>query len=99
MAAILNYDQVLKRVLLTEKSTKLGEKGGIYTFEVDNQASKLSIKGAVEKLFKVKVDSVRTLKLPGKYKRVGRSLGKTSAWKKAIVSLVDGHTIEFFEGK
>jgi len=99
MAAGLGYERVLKRHILTEKSAIAGEVNNLYTFEVDCRASKNDIRRAVEKIFNVKVERVRTLKIPGKYKKVGRSTGKTSAWKKAIVQLPEKQKIDFIEGK
>ncbi|MBI2944709.1 MAG: 50S ribosomal protein L23 [Candidatus Wallbacteria bacterium] len=70
---------------------------GKYRFRVLAGASKIEIKQAVEKLFKVKVVSVNTQKVRGKFKRLGRSSGMTSDWRKAIVTLAAGETIDFFE--
>ena len=67
-------------------------------FEVDPKANKLEIKEAVEKLFNVKVLKVRTIKVKGKRRRLGRLEGKEKDWKKAIVTLRPGDRIEFFEG-
>lgn len=89
--------ETIRRPLITEKSSLLKE-GGWYVFSVDRKANKKEIKEAVEKLFKVKVDKVRTLILPGKkVKRFGRPVGQRSPLKKAYVKLKEG-TIEFFEG-
>ncbi len=89
--------QIIKRPLITEKSTALKERGW-YVFAVDRKANKKEIKQAVEKLFGVKVDKVGTLISPGKpIKRAGRLVGRTSAVKKAYVRLKEG-SIEFFEG-
>jgi large subunit ribosomal protein L23 len=88
---------VIKRPLVTEKSTASREEGNKYIFEVDTRANKIEIGNAVEKLFKVKVVEVRTLNVAGKKKRVGRIQGKKSDWKKAIVTLAPGLSIELFE--
>ncbi|NIA18845.1 MAG: 50S ribosomal protein L23, partial [Xanthomonadaceae bacterium] len=69
-----------------------------YAFAVDRQANKVEIKKAVETLFNVKVQGVRTLSVKGKEKRVGRNVGKRPDWKKAIVTLMPEQKIEFFEG-
>ncbi len=90
--------QIIKRPLITEKSTRMKETGNQIAFVVDPQANKVQIRQAVEKLFKVKVKNVRTLNLVGKRKRVGRFMGWKSDWKKAIVTLHEGERIEFFEG-
>lgn len=94
----MNSYDVIKRPLLTEKSTNLKEKNNQYCFEVDPKASKDAIKLAVESLFKVRVVSVRTMQCFGKEKRVGRNIGRTSDWKKAVVTLKEGMKIELFEG-
>ena len=90
--------QIIKRFLITEKSTRLKEAGNQIAFVVDSQANKVQIRQAVEKLFKVKVEAVRTMNLVGKRKRMGRFFGWKPDWKKAIVTLKEGERIEFFEG-
>jgi large subunit ribosomal protein L23 len=90
--------QIIKRPLVTEKSTRLKEAANQIAFVVDPRANKVQIRQAVEKLFKVKVKTVRTMNLAGKQKRMGRFLGWKSDWKKAIVTLQEGERIEFFEG-
>ena len=90
--------EVIRKPLVTEKGTMLRGLTGQYLFEVDRRASKTQIKVAIEKMFKVQVQNVRTLIVHGKVKRVGRSIGKRSNWKKAFVTLKEGSTIEFFEG-
>ena len=102
---------IIKRPLLTEKSTRLRETGGHdvafgedeeyapkIAFEVAKDANKIEIRRAVEKLFNVQVTSVRTQIVRGKKKRVGRYIGRRPSRKKAIVTLQVGQTIEFFEG-
>lgn len=88
---------VLIRPIITEKNTLLGAHGK-YTFEVDRKANKPQVREAVEKAFKVKVVSVNVCTMPGKMRRVGRSRGLTSPWRKAVVTLQQGHKIELFEG-
>jgi large subunit ribosomal protein L23 len=90
--------QIIKRPLITEKSTRQKEEGNQIAFVVDPKAGKIQIRQAVEKLFKVKVLSVRTMNVTGKKKRLGKFLGRKSDWKKAIVKLREGDRIEFFEG-
>ncbi len=90
--------QIIKRPLITEKSTLAREESGKYLFEVDRRANKIEIGQAVEKLFKVKVLDVRVMNVQGKSKRVGKNIGRTQDWKKAIVKLVPGNKIEIFEG-
>ncbi len=88
---------ILQMHLLTEKSLALKERVSAYIFRVDRKANKAQIKAAVEKAFKVKVDSVRTMMMPGKPKRLGRFEGHTSGWKKAVVKLKEGQQISEFE--
>jgi len=90
---------VLKRPLVTEKSTALQAAANQYFFEVDQKATKHDIRNAVESIFKVHVTSVRTSNVFGKLKRVGRNVGTTSDWKKAMVTLKEGDRIEILEGK
>lgn len=95
----MNVEDVIKRPLyLTEKGAKLREDQNKYTFEVDLGANKVQIKDAVETLFKVTVDDVHTLVMRGHMRRMGRGYAKTRNWKKAIVTLREGDTIDFFEG-
>ncbi|MFC1964576.1 50S ribosomal protein L23 [Chloroflexota bacterium] len=89
--------EVLRRPLITEKNTVLQDQNK-YTFEVSDRANKPQIKQAVEKAFKVNVTAVNVITVPGKTRRVGRSLVLTQPWKKAIVTLRPGDKIEFFEG-
>lgn len=88
---------IIKRPLVTEKSTIARDEANKYVFEVDRRANKIEIEKAVEKLFKVKVLNVRTSNVAGKKKRVGRIMGRKSDWKRAVVTLVPGQTIEVFE--
>ena len=90
--------QIIRRPLITERGTRLKEGQNKYLFEVARRANKVEIKKAIELLFHVHVASVNTLSVKGKEKRVGRFLGKTSDWKKAIVTLKPGDSIEFVEG-
>ena len=88
---------ILKRPLLTEKSTRLQDHLNQVAFEVDVDANKVQIANEVEKRFDVKVAKVRTMNFRGKLKRMGRFEGRRSSWKKAVVTLAKGHKIEFFE--
>jgi large subunit ribosomal protein L23 len=91
--------QVLRRPhMLTEKANYFKERENKVVFQVDLGANKVEIRRAVEKLFNVKVLDVRTQIVRGKQKRVGRWSGQKSNWKKAVVTLREGDTIEFFEG-
>jgi len=87
---------IIRRPVVTEKSTTSRENMNQYLFEVDPGATKIDIANAVEKLFKVKVNSVRTANVQGKRKRVGRHTGKRRDWKKAIVTLAPGSKIDIF---
>jgi len=87
---------ILIRPLITERSTALMEEGK-YVFVVAKAANKIQIAQAVAEIFKVKVEAVNTVNVKGKVKRVGRNLGKRSDYKKAIVKLAAGETIQFFE--
>jgi len=101
---------IIKRPLLTEKGTRLRETGGgvdvvppeelktKVVFEVARDANKIEIRGAVKALFNVDVIDVRTQVVRGKEKRMGRFVGMRPHWKKAIVTLKKGQTVEFFEG-
>jgi large subunit ribosomal protein L23 len=92
-----NICTVIKKPCLTEKGMGLQETHNQIVMKVDPRANKLEIKEAVEKLFNVKVDKVRTLNMHGKEKRVGTNVGRRSDWKKAVVSLAQGHKIDFLE--
>ncbi len=91
------YDIII-RPILSERSTFLQERVNAYTFEVARDATKPQIKKAIEKIFGVKVKSVKTMNVKGKKKRLGRFEGKRRDWKKAIVYLADkDQKIDFFE--
>ena len=91
--------QVIKRPLVTEKSTVLREEENVIAFEVAGSANKIQVKQAVEELFKVKVEEVRLFNVRGKMKRMGRFVGKRRDWRKAYVRLKDGEKApEFIEG-
>jgi large subunit ribosomal protein L23 len=96
---MMNLVNILKRPLVTEKSTQQKANRNEYAFEVDRRATKLQIKQVVEKLFNVKVLDVNTLIQHGKYRRVGSSQNLTGKWKKAFVRVKEGQKIEFFEAK
>ena len=93
----MNLYDVLRRPLITEKSTALQVENK-YSFEVEKDANKAQIKQAVEKAFKVEVTGVNVVTIPGKTRRLGRRLLPAHPWKKAIVTLKQGDRIEFFEG-
>jgi large subunit ribosomal protein L23 len=87
---------ILIKPIVTEKSTALMEERK-YTFRVPLFATKIQIRQAVEQIFKVKVQAVNTMRYEGKMKRLGRTQGRRSDWKKAVVTLKPGETIELFE--
>jgi large subunit ribosomal protein L23 len=93
----VNSFDVLRRPIITEKSTNLQEQGR-YSFEVAPRASKLQIKRAVEEAFSVKVLGVNTMNVKGKRKRFGPRETSRRSWKKAIVTLAPGNSITIFEG-
>ncbi len=90
--------KIIRRPLITEKSTRQKEDARQYAFEVLRDANKIEIQSAVERLFKVKVLQVRTSNVLGKVKRLGKRYGSRPDWKKAIVTLREGDRIDFFEG-
>jgi large subunit ribosomal protein L23 len=94
---VKNVYDVVSAPLITEKGTLVNEAGNQVVFRVRRDANKEEIRRAIESLFKVKVDKVRTLNLLGKNRRVGRNIGRRPAWKKAYVTLAEGHRIDFFE--
>ncbi|MGA1599195.1 MAG: 50S ribosomal protein L23 [bacterium] len=94
----MNIYDVLRAPVMTEKSVILKEEGNKYVFRVHPDANKYQIRQAVEQAFKVKVVKVNTMNVTGKNKRMGRFQGKKSDWKKAIVTLPEGQSIEYFEG-
>jgi large subunit ribosomal protein L23 len=88
--------QIILRPILTEKSNGLEAAHNQYTFEVHRQANKIEIGKAVEQVFGVRVDKVRTMVVRGNLRRVGRFFGKTRQWKKAVVTLHPGDSIDFY---
>ena len=93
-----NLYDVIVRPIVTEKSTDLLDRNGKYSFVVARDANKVEIARAVEKLFNVHVREVRTMQYRGTERRVGRTLGRRESWKKAVVTLREGETIEIFQG-
>ncbi len=90
--------EIIRRPLITEKTSIQKEIANQLTFEVDRRANRIEIKRAIETAFKVRVASVQTMQVKGKVKRRGRNIGKRRDWKKAIVTLMPGERIDFFEG-
>lgn len=94
---MISHDLII-RPLITEKTNIQKESYNQISFEIDRNANRVEVKKAVENIFNVKVASVRTVQVKGKIKRRGRILGKRKDWKKAIVKLMPGERIDFFEG-
>jgi large subunit ribosomal protein L23 len=94
----MNVHDVIRRPLVTEKSTVARETSNVVALAVDPRASKYDVQRAVEALFDVKVVSVRTMRMAPKSRRVGKNEGRKPEWKKALVQLAEGQSIEFFEG-
>ncbi len=93
----MNIYDVIKKPLVTEKTTLEKDAKNIVAFEVSPVANKIEIKEAVEKLFQVEVSEINTVTVAGKRKRHGRTIGKRSNWKKAYVTLKEGSKLDFFE--
>ncbi len=94
---MIDYN-IIKRPILTEKTNIQKDQYNQVTFEVDSRANRIEVKRAVEQIFNVQVADIRTMHVEGKFKRRGRILGKRRNWKKAVVKLMPGQRIEFFEG-
>ena len=94
----MNQFDIIKRPVITEKTNIQKEENNQLSFEVDMHANRVEIARAIEKIFSVKVSRTRTVHVKGKIKRRGRILGKRKDWKKAIVTLMPGERIDFFEG-
>jgi large subunit ribosomal protein L23 len=94
---MIPYD-LIRRPLITEKTNIQKESYNQITFEVDRNANRVEIKRAIQDIFNVKVASVKTIQVKGKTKQRGRIIGKRRDWKKAIVKLMPGERIDFFEG-
>jgi large subunit ribosomal protein L23 len=91
--------EIIRRPIVTEKTSTIRESANVVVFEVDRRANKIEVKRAVEELFKVKVAEVRLFNVHGKVKRMGRNVGKRPDWRKAYVRLREGEKApEFFEG-
>jgi len=94
----MNAYSVIKRPIVTEKTSIQKENDNQVTFEVDKDANRVMIRKAVEEIFNVQVAGVRTAHVRGKFKQRGRIIGKRRDWKKAVVKLMPGQRIDFFEG-
>ncbi len=95
---MMDIYQVIKEPRITEKANIQKEDTNQVTFKVHKKANKVEIRQAVETFFKIKVLDVRTMNVRGKRRRMGKTVGKKSDWKKAVVRLAPGENIEFFEG-
>jgi len=89
---------IIRRPLMTEKTNIQKDEHNQYTFEVDRNSNRIEIRKAVERIFNVRVANVRTIQVKGKVKMRGRVAGKRRDWKKAMVTLIPGERIPFFEG-
>lgn len=94
----MNAYTIIKRPLITEKSSQAKEAKNAYAFEVDPRANKIEIKQAIEHIFKVKVTEIRTVTMPGKARRFGMHQTAKKPWKKAVATLKAGERIEIYEG-
>ena len=94
---MIQYD-IIKRPVISEKTSIQKEAANQVSFEVDRRANRVEIKRAIEKIFNVRVSSVRTIQVKGKIKQRGRIVGKRKDWKKAVVKLSPGQRIDFFDG-
>ncbi len=94
---MIQYDIIIRPVI-TEKTSIQKEDFNQVSFEVDRRANRVEIQRAIEKIFKVRVAGVKTMQVKGKTKQRGRVVGKRKDWKKAIVKLMPGERIDFFEG-
>jgi large subunit ribosomal protein L23 len=94
----MSPNDVVQGPIITEKGTLVNELGNQVVFRVHPRANKVEIRQAVESLFKVRVEKVRTTRQLGKIRRVGRHMGRRPDWKKAYVTLAEGSRIDFFEG-
>jgi large subunit ribosomal protein L23 len=93
-----SHHEVIKAPLISEKGTSLTETANQVLFKVHTDANKIEVKRAVEALFKVTVEQVRMARYLGKMRRIGKSMGRRSDWKKAYVTLKEGDKIDFFGG-
>lgn len=89
-------EDIIKVPLITEKGSLVGEKSNQVLFKVRPDANKIEVKKAVEVLFKVRVVKVRTIRYLGKFRRVGKTMGRLPQWKKAYVTLKEGDKIDFY---
>ncbi len=94
---MIDYD-IIKSPLITEKTTIQKEAFNQVSFKISREANRIEVKNAIENIFNVKVAGVRTMQVKGKTKQRGRIIGKRKDWKKAIVTLMQGERIDFFEG-
>ena len=94
----MSPSDVVQGPIITEKGTLVNEQGNQVVFRVHPRANKVEIRQAVESLFKVRVEKVRTTRQLGKIRRVGKHMGRRPDWKKAYVTLAEGSRIDFFEG-
>lgn len=94
MSDLSAHYNIIKRPLYTEKGSYQQEKNNTYAFKVEINATKVQVRKAIEAIFEVKVLQVNSMNVPGKPRRVGASYGQTSPWKKVLVTLKEGETIQ-----
>lgn len=94
----MHLEQVIIKPMLTEKASIETENTNRYVFKVQKKANKYQVRDAVEKMFDVKVTNVKTATLPGKVRRTGKGVRKSSSWKKAYVQIQEGQKLELFKG-
>ncbi|MFA5904850.1 MAG: 50S ribosomal protein L23 [Desulfobacula sp.] len=94
----MKHFDIVRGPVVTEKTTLQKETGNQVTLRVDKNANRVEIKDAVEKNFNTKVKQVRTIQVKGKVKQRGKIIGRRKDWKKAIITLMPGQKIDFFEG-
>jgi len=97
MSANIKHFEILRQPVVTEKSYEATGESNQYTFRVARTATKLQIKAAVQAIFEVKVDKVQVINMPGKPKRRGATTGNRSGYRKAVVRLAEGETLEMAE--
>ncbi|MCD6163080.1 MAG: 50S ribosomal protein L23 [candidate division Zixibacteria bacterium] len=90
-------ENIIRQAVISEKGTLLRDNENCYVFKVHPSANKIEIKKAIEKAFDVKVLNIKTINVKGKTKRLGRFEGKRSSWKKAMIKLKEGDSIDIFE--
>lgn len=92
----MRLEDVIRRPIISEKPSTLKETANQYVFEIDMKANKFEVKEAVKAFFGVEAQAVNTMVMPGRNKRFGRYMGRRNKWKKAVVTLAEGQSIDYF---